>query len=179
VHNHFTRRCAHVHIIGDSLALNNLNSKRAIIAVIYNNLPTYLKQLEIISSFKCALVQYLIDGCSYAIHPNTYTISYDKPTFYCSIIMLLQIMILFLLICNFYVCCCICMTCSTLCCKVYGINNIWIWMQQAIYRRNRGHAFDVRLKERKNSIKKKDPDVSKLCEHHVTQDTTYFGIKLK
>jgi hypothetical protein len=29
-----------------------------------------------------------------------------------------------------------------------------------------GRAFDVRLKEHKNSIKKKDPDVSKLCEHH-------------
>jgi hypothetical protein len=27
-------------------------------------------------------------------------------------------------------------------------------------------AFDVRLKGHKNSIKKKDPDVSKLCEHH-------------
>jgi predicted GIY-YIG superfamily endonuclease len=29
-----------------------------------------------------------------------------------------------------------------------------------------GRAFDVRLKEHKNSIKKKDPDGSKLCENH-------------
>jgi hypothetical protein len=29
-----------------------------------------------------------------------------------------------------------------------------------------GRAFDVRLKEHKNSIKRKDPDFSKLCEHH-------------
>jgi hypothetical protein len=29
-----------------------------------------------------------------------------------------------------------------------------------------GRAFAVRLKEHKNSIKKKDPNISKLCEHH-------------
>jgi hypothetical protein len=29
-----------------------------------------------------------------------------------------------------------------------------------------GRVFKVRLNEQKNSIKKGDPDISKLCEHH-------------
>jgi hypothetical protein len=74
-------RNADVHVVGDSLSLNNMNPKRAV-ATIYNALPPSVKRLETLMSFKTSLTNYLLDKCFYAIYPDSYTINYDKPTYF-------------------------------------------------------------------------------------------------
>jgi hypothetical protein len=80
VHGHFTHPNADVHVVGDSLSLNNMNLKRAV-ATIYNALPPDIKRLETLMSFKTSLTKFLLDKCFYAIYPDSYPINNDKPTY--------------------------------------------------------------------------------------------------
>jgi hypothetical protein len=82
IHNHLTRRNADVHVVGDSLSLNNMNPMHAV-ATIYNALPPDIKRLERLMSFKTSLTKFLLDKCFYAIYPDCYTINNDKPTYLC------------------------------------------------------------------------------------------------